>query len=31
MENKFIALARQVHHYQEDDNSINLKGRNKII
>jgi hypothetical protein len=31
MENKFIAFARQIHSNQEDENSINLKGRNKII
>lgn len=31
MESKFIAIARQIQSNQEDENSINLKGRNKII
>jgi hypothetical protein len=31
MENKFIAYAKQIQSIQEDEDAINLKGRNKII
>ena len=31
MDNKYIQLARQQHQTNEDDNSINLKGKKKIL